>query len=174
MVLAGALWRREVGCIISRCSRKCGTLGVGRREHFVTATYDTALLANRRVAFTTQVVPAVLYAGAVFYAGLIRLPTLPEVGFVATDKLLHALVFGGLALLLARAWHWSKPAALAYQKLARGVLGSSLLGLLLELCQACVSYRSADVWDWVADTFGALLAAGLASLGLYWWRRARG
>jgi VanZ family protein len=139
----------------------------------VTATYDIPRLHSRRVAFTTQVVPAVAYTGAVFYAGLIRLPALPEVGFVATDKLLHALVFGGLALLFARALHWLRPASALGNKLTGGSVGSSFVGLLLELCQACVSYRSADVWDWVADTFGALLATGLTFLVLCWWRRAR-
>ncbi|MEO6601219.1 MAG: VanZ family protein [Polyangiaceae bacterium] len=143
----------------------------------MTATYDTTLSPRRRVAFATQVVPAVAYLSVVFYAGLIRLPELPEVGFVATDKLLHTLVFGGLALLLARAWHWAKPGTALGRKLAFGAFGSSLLGLLLELCQAFVSYRSADVWDWVADTFGALLAVGSARLlWLAWqaWQRARG
>lgn len=140
----------------------------------MTSTYDTALPSNRRVAFTTHVLPAVVYTSAIFYAGLIRLPALPEVGFVATDKLLHALVFGGLAWLIARAWHWAKPAIGVPRKLALGAAGSSLLGMLLELCQACVSYRSSDVWDWVADTLGALLAVGLAWLALGSWQRARG
>jgi VanZ family protein len=114
-----------------------------------------------------------MYAGFVFYAGLIRLPMLPEVGFVATDKLLHALVFGGLALLSARALHWWKPGLALGKKLIGGSVGSSLVGLLLELCQACVSYRSADVWDWVADTFGALLAANVVFFGCWALRRAR-
>ena len=140
----------------------------------MTTAYDLPRIQNRRVAFTTQVIPAVVYAGMVFYAGLIRLPALPEVGFVATDKLLHALVFGGLAVLIARALHWLRPAVSLTKQLLRGSLGSSLLGLMLELCQACVSYRSADVWDWVADTFGALVAAGVVFLAISAWRRRRG
>ena len=140
----------------------------------MTVSQVSVLHPNRRVAFATQVIPAVAYTSFVFYAGLIRLPALPEVGFVATDKLLHALVFGGLALLIARALHWSKPELSLRKKLLFGVIGSSTLGLLLELCQACVSYRSSDVWDWVADTFGALLAAGLTFVAFWAWRRARG
>lgn len=140
----------------------------------MTATYDSALPPNRRVAFATQVVPAVLYTSTLFYAGLIHLPELPEVGFVATDKLLHALAFGGLALLIARALQWLKPVASLGKGLLRGSVGSSLLGLLLELCQAFVSYRSADIWDWVADTFGAVLAAGVVWVAYWFWRRMRG
>jgi hypothetical protein len=58
---------------------------------------------DRRLALLTDVLPAVAYVGAIFYAGLIRLAELPQVGFVPTDKLLHALAFGALALLLVRA-----------------------------------------------------------------------
>ena len=115
--------------------------------------------------------PALFYTAFVFYTGLIRLPVLPEVGFVATDKLLHTLVFGGLALLIAVAVHGLRRAFPIEKKLSLGGLGASLLGLLLELCQSRVPYRSADVWDWVADTLGALLAAGLALLVWRW--RAR-
>ena len=131
--------------------------------------------ANRRIAFTTQVLPAAVYAGVIFYGGLIRMGELPELGFVATDKLLHALVFGGLALLLARALLWLKPASTTNNQLIFGALGSSALGLVLELCQACVPYRSADPADWLADTIGALLAAGAVLLLLLWRpRRAHG
>jgi len=127
------------------------------------------------VGFITHVVPAVGYASALFYGGLIRIGVLPEVGFVATDKLLHALAFGGLALLLARAAHWLRPSRSFAQKLWFGCAGSSLLGLLLEVCQAFTAYRSADAMDWLADSVGALLALGLAFVLLAWGpRRAHG
>jgi len=94
---------------------------------------------------------------------------------MATDKLLHALAFGGLALLLARAAHWRRPEAILSRKLWFGALGASALGLLLELCQALTEYRSADPWDWIADTVGALLAIGVVSLLFAWVpRRAHG
>ena len=122
----------------------------------------------RSLAFTTHVLPAVAYASALFYGGLIRIGAMPEVGFVATDKLLHALAFGGLALLLARAAHFLQPSATLAKKLLRGGVGSSLLGLLLEVCQAFTAYRSADIWDWIADTVGALLAIGVAFVIFAW------
>lgn len=118
----------------------------------------------RAAPFATHVLPAVVYASVIFYAGLIQMGPLPEVGFVASDKLLHALVFGGLALLLARAVHWAHPRASLAGKLWSGCAGSSLAGLLLELCQALTAYRSSDAVDWIADTVGALLATGLALL----------
>ena len=132
-------------------------------------------LSHRPLAFITHVLPALAYASALFYAGLIRIAPMPEVGFVATDKLLHAGAFGGLALLLSRAAHWQRPRAPLWNKLRLGCVGSSLLGLLLELCQACTVYRSADPWDWLADTVGALFAVGVAFVLLAWApRRAHG
>jgi len=123
----------------------------------------------------THVLPALGYASAIFYGGLIRIGVLPEVGFVATDKLLHALAFGGLALLLARAAHWFRPSEALAKKLWVGAAVSSLLGLLLEVCQAFTVYRSADALDWLADTVGALLALGLAFAVFAWIpRRAHG
>ena len=129
----------------------------------------------RPLAFATHVLPAGAYASAIFYGGLIRIGALPEVGFVASDKLLHALAFGGLALLLARAVHWFHAHLSLAKKLLFGAAGSSFLGLLLELSQALTVYRSADIWDWLADTAGALLAAGLVFMLFAWVpRRAHG
>ena len=122
---------------------------------------DSNELLRRPAPFATHVLPAVAYAGAIFYGGLVRIGRLPQVGFVATDKLLHALAFGGLALLIARAVHWVRPRGTLLRKLALGCAGSSSLGMLLEVCQAFTAYRSADVMDWLADTLGALLSVGL-------------
>jgi VanZ family protein len=130
---------------------------------------------SRALAFATHVLPALAYVGALFYGGLIRLPALPEVGFVASDKLLHALAFGGLALLLARMAHFLRPRWSLTKKLWFGCAGSSLLGLLLELCQTYTAYRSGDPLDWLADTLGGLLAIGLGFALLAWVpRRAHG
>ena len=134
----------------------------------MTASFDTAALSatRRRRAFATQVVPVALYTAGIFYFGLIPLGVLPEVGFIATDKLLHTAVFGGLSLLAARALNWLRASDSIAKKLALGALVSSMLGLLLEICQAFVPFRSADPFDWLADTIGAILAAALA-LGLW-------
>jgi VanZ family protein len=114
------------------------------------------------------VLPAAGYASVVFYTGLIKLGPLPEGRVIATDKLLHAVAFGALALLIARAAHWYRPRATLARKLGLGGFGSSALGMLLEVCQAFTTYRSADILDWVADTVGALLALGLAFAFFFW------
>lgn len=116
---------------------------------------------SRPRAFLLQVLPAITYAAGVFYGGLVRMNSLPEVGFVPTDKLLHAAVFAGLTLFIARAVRFFFAHATLAKCLWLGALGASLLGALLEVCQAFVPYRSADPLDWVADTVGAGLALGI-------------
>lgn len=164
--------RRNCGARVSRAKIR-GRLGDSRWA-FLVATHENAVLP-RSVGFATHVVPALGYAGLIFYTGLIRIGALPEVGFVATDKLLHALVFGGLVPLLARAAHWQRPQISLARKLWFGSAGASFLGLLLEVCQAFTDYRSADVMDWIADTVGALFAVGFV-FALFAWlpRRAQG
>ena len=111
--------------------------------------------------------PTVAYVGVIFYTGLVRVPRLPEVvGFIPTDKLLHALVFAGLALLLARAERtfWLQMSTRA--RLTIAVFAASFVGALLEVCQSIVPYRSAEFLDWLADTLGAICAAGLIALFL--------
>ena len=141
----------------------------------MTNVHLASSLSRKTLSFALNVLPALLYAATIFYGGLIRMGALPQVGFVATDKLLHASAFAGLALLLARASHWFWPAAPSRSLLFRGAFGASAAGLLLELCQAFTSYRSADAWDWIADTIGALLVVAVGCAVLKWVpRRAHG
>lgn len=118
----------------------------------------------QRLALLTDVLPATVYAAIIFYAGLIRLAPLPEVGFVPTDKALHAVTFGGLALLLVRAIRFVWPTSSPGKRLLFAVLLASVIGALLEVCQLFVPYRSAEFLDWMADTVGAAAAVGLLAL----------
>jgi VanZ family protein len=54
----------------------------------------------------------------------------------------------------------------------RGFAASTALGALLELWQAFLPYRSAELLDWVADALGAALAALL--LVAFWRLAERG
>jgi VanZ family protein len=84
-----------------------------------------------------------------------------------SDKLLHALGFGVFAWLTVRAVraHW--PAAGRRGALLAGFAASAGLGALLELWQALLPYRSAELLDFVADALGALLAVAVTAWG---WR----
>lgn len=72
------------------------------------------------------------------------------------DKVLH---FGAF-FVLATLWAWGLEAKVPKWALAAAGL-ASLYGATDEVHQAFVPGRSSDVWDWMADTLGALAAAGV-------------
>lgn len=123
---------------------------------------------RRRPGFYLHVVPAALYIVAIFYGGLAR--NVPDIFFHETlippDKVLHFFAFGGMQMVLFRAFRFLKPGARTVRLLVWAVVAASVLGALLELVQATVPYRDAEFMDWVADTLGALVAMGVLWLGL--------
>ncbi|HVH36084.1 MAG TPA: VanZ family protein [Tahibacter sp.] len=71
------------------------------------------------------------------------------------DKIAHAAAFAFLMLWYAQIYAQSRDRL----RCALGLVG---LGLSIELLQSLVPYRSADVWDLVADTAGVGLGLLLA------------
>jgi len=80
--------------------------------------------------------------------------------FSGQDKLFHALAYGilGFLLLGSRA-----PSTHGFNTLQirSSILIASLYGISDEFHQYFIPGRNADVWDWVADTLGALIAVSL-------------
>lgn len=74
-------------------------------------------------------------------------PPLEDVPFI--DKWVHFVMYGGLAFWMwfDRSWRYSHAA----------LLFPIILGGLMELAQACTTYRSGDWLDFWADTFGVIL-----------------
>ncbi|HET9933859.1 MAG TPA: VanZ family protein [Polyangiaceae bacterium] len=95
------------------------------------------------------------YAAAIFYGGVINIGELPHTRFVASDKLLHAGAFMGLEVLV----EWALLARAAQLRHVLAVGAAIGVGALLELVQAALPYRSADIWDLFADSVGACLGA---------------
>lgn len=95
------------------------------------------------------------------------------------DKLAHAVVFMALALccgpLAAHVWMWGRRGGQGgVSPFIAACAGYSMfVGAALELWQAGIPHRTADVWDWVADAAGALVAALILSSMLPWYRRIR-
>jgi VanZ family protein len=81
--------------------------------------------------------------------------------FQALDKVVHALLFAVLALLLARSFRllpaFRRPLLAAF-------LAASLYGLATEVGQDALTDRAGELADWGADVLGA--AAGVAPLAL--------
>lgn len=108
---------------------------------------------GRRALFRRA--PAFLYVAGVFYGGVIDVGPLPELPALSADKVLHALAFLGLGLLIELALYELPPV----RRRILAVVLSAGAGGLLELVQATLPYRSADIWDFVADALGALTSA---------------
>jgi VanZ family protein len=109
--------------------------------------------------FARNVAPAVLWTVALFFGG--GGPPPPEgpgelIG-VPSDKLLHAVAFLVLSLLMARAVRYELPAGRRRLHVGLAVALSVAIGVLLEVYQLALPDRSAEVADAVADSIGAVL-----------------
>ena len=96
------------------------------------------------------------YLATIFALSSMSAP-LPALTSRVSDKVLHAVEYGGLGLLLSAALRLSgrSPGRAA----ALGLLLASLYGASDELHQAFVPNRDCSGWDWLADTAGAALGA---------------
>jgi len=75
------------------------------------------------------------------------------------DKWFHGIIFLLLSLWFSGLYHRR-----SYWKIGFGLL---LFGLMIEICQRMVSYRTAEWFDWAADAGGIVLGLviGLAGMG---------
>ncbi|HIE52917.1 MAG TPA: VanZ family protein [Armatimonadetes bacterium] len=113
----------------------------------------------RRVAVWLRYwLPPLGYMGAIFYFSGRPLPEeVPLVELDWGDKLGHLLLYGGLGVLLWRAFVGATAVArTAAPWWAAGV--GTLYGLSDELHQALVPFRRGEVGDWVADALGIAIA----------------
>src|SRR5688572_1742857 len=74
------------------------------------------------------------------------------------DKIVHFLVYGLMATLVARIGAVQRTRPLG---IYAAILIVSVFGVTDELHQHFTPGRSMDVWDWVADTLGAVAATVL-------------
>jgi VanZ family protein len=116
-------------------------------------------VSSYRAGAFLHVAPAVLYVGAVFYLGSSPVDPLHGVDFELKDKVLHVIAFAGMQLTQARALAFIWPEWSRRRVATSAAILTSLLGALLEVWQAALPHRSADVFDLVADVTGAVLAA---------------
>lgn len=121
---------------------------------------------GRRVALSGGL--ALLYAAAIFWESSQADP-FPFVSrsILSHDKIAHLLLYAGLAFLVRLALRGTRLGPLA--ALAGAVAIASAYGATDELHQRFVPGRTCDVWDWAADTLGALVGAGAAAASLRRW-----
>ncbi len=81
--------------------------------------------------------------------------------FMGVDKWLHVGTFLFLAV-----WFAGQYERRAYWRIAVGLV---MFGILIELCQRMISYRSAEWYDLAADVAGILAGLLVARLGMGGW-----
>jgi len=91
--------------------------------------------------------------------------------FSGQDKVLHAVVYGLLGLLLLAAQP-RQAQGYSWRQVGISTLIASLYGLSDEIHQYFIPGRSSEVLDWVADTVGALIAASLLAWLSRKWKSA--
>jgi VanZ family protein len=109
-------------------------------------------------------IPALLVLTAIWVlSSQSTLPRLPK-GILGFDKFQHLIAYLALAGTFS---FWFSPAQRRFHRLRTFlliVLISSLYGVIDEIHQFYVPGRASSVWDWVADTLGAVIGAGAALL----------
>ncbi|WP_447961967.1 VanZ family protein [Nitrospira sp. Ecomares 2.1] len=100
--------------------------------------------------------PVVLYALVIVYLSSQSNPAqqlhIPSFLFKINDKILHACEYGVLGILLYRAFKYTTPMA---GNMGLAIICVIAFGISDEIHQWFVPQRQADIWDLVADTFGA-------------------
>lgn len=81
--------------------------------------------------------------------------------FMGFDKWLHLFTFMFLAV-----WFAGQYERRSYWLIAAGLI---LFGVLIEVCQRMVSYRSAEWHDLAADVAGVIAGLAIALLGMGGW-----
>lgn len=81
--------------------------------------------------------------------------------FVNVDKWLHGITFVILAV-----WFAGQYRPRSYWRIG---IGLTLFGMLIEMCQRLVSYRSAEWFDVAADAAGIVVGLAVAMAGLGGW-----
>ena len=109
---------------------------------------------NRNVVVRWALVT--LYAAGIIAVSSTPGDDLPQLGM--GDKLLHALAFGGLAVMVCRALSLQNPTWSPRRVAGIGVLAVIVYGGFDEGYQAFVSERRSELSDVMADGIGALLA----------------
>jgi VanZ family protein len=107
--------------------------------------------------------PAVFIAAVIWFLSSQSILPKPK-GILGFDKIQHVIAYAVFAVTLAL---WFPPRWWKYRRLwtvlAAACLASAYGGVD-EIHQYFVPGRDCNVWDWAADTIGALAGSGLALL----------
>lgn len=114
--------------------------------------------------------PPAIYALAIFFSSSLSSPPAPP---QLTDKHMHLMAYGGLALVILRALSGGRWASVTVATGFQAVVMTTAYGATDEWHQLFVPGRHPDLLDIVADATGAVLAVAVL-VALAWWSRRGG
>ena len=105
------------------------------------------------------------------YAGIIYWEASKDTSSVSlpyhTDKLVHFAEFGLLCLLVCWSFSFVRMGRKGIYKIILAIGITSLYGISDEFHQFFTPHRSVDIFDWLADTAGAVTAGFLWQIAVY-------
>jgi VanZ family protein len=112
-----------------------------------------------RGGFAGYVVPVILFCAFIFYISSLPSPPAPSYGWKFSDKINHTGAYGIVMLLAFRASRWLFRDRSLGQQIMLSLIFTMLYGVSDEIHQAFVPNRECELYDWLADSLGGLLAA---------------
>lgn len=121
-------------------------------------------MGERIRRFLIYVMPALVYAAAIFTVSSIPKAYPPPLGVSWDDKIYHFIEYAGFSLLLFRALHFWRFTSNTVRRAFLTVLIASITAMVDELHQLYIGGRFAEVSDWIADFAGILFSVALVCL----------
>ena len=162
MVSAEGAFYRRVPTWLRQMSFRCSCCVIQGEDRFakdhwknMTEIDCLQVFFMTRKTFIKYQAPAIFWMLAIFIqSSMSRLPV-PDLGFRLQDKVIHAVVYAILAVLLLRAFKNWRGAAEKY--IIFTLWTGSLYGVSDEIHQLFVPGRSADLLDVAADILGIVI-----------------
>ncbi|MDR0629506.1 MAG: VanZ family protein [Treponema sp.] len=110
-------------------------------------------------------IPALLISGMIWFLSSQSVLPTPK-GILGFDKVQHLLAYGVFAGTLGlwfsrRQWKRSPVRCMVWV-----IIIAATYGISDEIHQSFVPGRDGNVWDWLADTLGAIIGAGLVMVSV--------
>ncbi|HEY6085822.1 MAG TPA: VanZ family protein [Nitrospira sp.] len=105
--------------------------------------------------------PVLSYAFLIFYLSSQSKPEeqFPLLVQHVSDKVLHMMEYGVLAILCYRAFRWAAGPVAGRRAVMWAIVAASVYGITDEVHQLFVPLREASWLDWLADTGGAAIGS---------------